>query len=495
MRIIDIMARLQVLCATAVLLFSCSGEKVYVSNDCPPVWPDCAGVTIPVNIAPLDFGIKPGSGFDRMKVSVLDSSGRTLLSSNGSCTRFGIRRWHRALAANAGSYLEFRVMMKSPDGWTQFAPMQMNVSRDSIDYGLTYRRIYPGYQSFGYMGIYERRLSDFNEKVLIDSRMLDAGCVNCHTRNRTDPMNFCLHVRGAHSATMLKRGNDTEYLDTKTDSTGGFFVYPYWHPSGKYIAYSVNTTRQSFYSAHDKKIEVYDEASDVIVYCPDTKEILRPALLNSKTSLETKPAFSADGRTLYFCTASAGTMPDDIRKTRYSLCSIPFNPEDGTFGNRVDTLVSAASTGLSVASPRPSYDGKYILLTASDFGTFMIWYKEADLWLYDLSDGKFRPAGDINSPDTDSFHNWSSNSKWAVVATRREDGLHTLLHIAHIDEDGRFAKSFLLPQRDPVKYYGGLMDSYNTPDFTSGPTPLDARAMRKGILSERRDKVRLRDER
>lgn len=494
MRTVNILDRLHAFCASAILILSCSDGNVCVSEDCPPIWPDYAGVTIPVNIAPLDFGVKPGSGYSALKVSVFDSTGEEVLSSGGDCTCFGLKRWHGTLAENADSFLEFRVMMKNAEGWTRFAPLRMNVSRDSIDYGLTYRRIFPGYQSFGHMGIYERRLSDFSERILTDSRMLDAGCVNCHAQNRTDPRQYSLHVRGAHSATMLTREGLTEYLDTRTDSTGGFFVYPYWHPSGKYIAYSVNTTRQSFYSAHDKKIEVYDEASDVIVYCPDTREIMRPALLNSKASLETKPAFSADGRTLYFCTAPAGKMPEDIRDTKYSLCSIAFNPEDGTFGSRVDTLVSAASTGLSLASPRPSYDGKYILLTASDFGTFMIWHKEADLWMYNLSDGNLYPAGGINSPDTDSFHNWSSNSKWAVVATRREDGLHTMLHIAHIGEDGRFAKSFLLPQRDPVRYYGRMMDSYNTPDFTSGPSPLDAGAMRKGIVSDRRDKVRLRHE-
>lgn len=494
MKTVNILARLHAFCASAILILSCSDGNVCVSEECPPIWPDYAGVTVPVNIAPLDFGVKPGSGYSALKVSVFDSTGEEVLSSGGDCTCFGLKRWHGTLADNADSFLEFRVMMKNAEGWTKFAPFRMNVSRDSIDYGLTYRRIFPGYQSFGHMGIYERRLSDFSERRLIDSRMLDAGCVNCHTQNRTDPRQYSLHVRGAHSATMLAREGLTEYLDTRTDSTGGFFVYPYWHPSGKYIAYSVNTTRQSFYSAHDKKIEVYDEASDVIVYCPDTKEILRPALLNSKASLETKPVFSADGRTLYFCTAPAGKMPEDIRDTKYSLCSIAFNPEDGTFGSEVDTLVSAASTGLSFAAPRPSYDGKYILLTASAFGTFMIWHREADLWMYNVSDGSLYPAGGINSPDTDSFHNWSSNSKWAVVATRREDGLHTMLHIAHIGEDGRFAKSFLLPQRDPVRYYGRMMDSYNTPDFTSGPSPLDARAMRKGIVSDRRDKVRLRHE-
>lgn len=473
--------------------FSCSSD-VEFSPEQPPIWPDYRDVVIPVNIAPMDFGILPESGYGRMKVEVLDSCGTVVLKSSGRDASFGLRRWRKVLSDNAGSSLTFKVVMRGPSGWTEFAPFAMNVSRDEIDYGLTYRRILPGYQSFGYMAIYERSLSDFKEKKLVDSRMLDAGCVNCHSQNRTNPAQYSLHVRGAHSATMLADGESEKFLNTKTDSTGGFFVYPYWHPSGKYVAYSVNTTRQSFYSAHDKKIEVYDEASDVIVYCPETEEVIRPSLLNAKGRFETQPAFSADGRTLYYCVSAGGVLPKDIGKMKYSLCAVPFNPEDGTFGIKADTLISSASTGLSFSFPRPSYDGRYILVTGAQYGTFHIWHKESDLWLYDLREGSFRNAGGINSDDVDSFHNWSSDSKWAVVASRRDDGLHTRLYLAHLGEDGVFSKAFLLPQRNPVRYYRELMDSYNTPDFTSGPSSLDCRQVRENVLSDKRINVVLRND-
>lgn len=92
---------------------------------------------------------------------------------------------------------------------------------------------------------------------------------------------------------------EREMLDTKTDSTLSAGVYPYWHPGGKYIAYSVNNTRQSFHAVKDERTEVFDLASDVLVYCPGTHELLLSPLLQKKDVFETFPAFSPDGRKLY----------------------------------------------------------------------------------------------------------------------------------------------------------------------------------------------------
>ena len=131
-----------------------------------------------------------------------------------------------------------------------------------------------------------------------------------------------------------------EMLDTKTDSTLSAGVYPYWHPNGKYIAYSVNNTRQSFHAVKDERVEVLDLESDVLVYHPETHELLLSPLLQKKEVFETFPVFSPDGRKLYFCTAEAKQIPAEYKEIRYSLCSIDFNPEDGTFGEKIDTLVN-----------------------------------------------------------------------------------------------------------------------------------------------------------
>ena len=64
----------------------------------------------------------------------------------------------------------------------------------------------------------------------------------------------------------------------RNDSLGGSMVYPYWHPGGRYCAFSTNMTSQMFHAAGKKRIEVYDSSSDVFVYDTETHSILKDTL-------------------------------------------------------------------------------------------------------------------------------------------------------------------------------------------------------------------------
>ncbi|MEG1565063.1 MAG: hypothetical protein RR365_15300, partial [Bacteroides sp.] len=228
------------------------------------------------------------------------------------------------------------------------------------------------------------------------------------------------------------------------------------------------------------------------LFFPLLFSLLLSPLLQKKESFETFPVFSADGRKLYFCTAHARPIPEKYKEIKYSLCSIDFHPADGTFGEQIDTLVTAASLGKSISFPRPSYDGKYIMFTLSDYGNFSIWHKEADLWLLDLSNRSIRSLTEVNSDDTESFHNWSSNSRWFVFGSRRGDGLFTRLYLANMDEKGKASKPFLLPQESPLAYYDESVYSYNVPDFTNTSVRLDIRKAARGIVSDKRIPVKVR---
>ena len=108
-----------------------------------------------------------------------------------------------------------------------------------------------------------------------------------------------------------------------------------------------------------------------------------------------------------------------------------------------------------------------MLLTIANYGYFMIWNKSADLYMLDLTTKELSPLTLANSPDVESYHSWSSNGRWAVFSSRRDDGLYTRLYITHIDENGEASKAFMLPQEDPG-YYHSLMKSYNVPEFVKG---------------------------
>lgn len=461
------------MCATA-----CT-EKVKdaKSEAClPNIYPDYVGVEIPVNIAPLNFGMSDDR-YSMVDAVVSDAEGRELHGQGAESTYFDIDLWHEFLANNTGKEIQVKVSAKDNDGWHSFEPFAIYVSQDSIDYGLAYRLIEPGYEVWSKMGIYERDLSTFDERPLIVNTEFD-GCVNCHSFNRANPRDLSLHIRGAHGATILRMKGQMTAYNTATSQTLGLCVYPYWHPSGKYIAYSTNTTRQVFHIRHENRVEVFDAASDLQVYDIANNELLITPLLKQDSVYETFPVFAADGKTLYFCAAKAlpeGSM--ELKKVHYSLCSVSFDAEKGDFGSCIDTIIDCSMCNDtlpgSVTFPRPSYDGRFLVYTLADYGQFSIWHHEADLWMMNLSTGERRPMTNANSADTDSFHNWSSNSRWMVISSRRDDGLFTRPYFCHIDEQGNESKAFMLPQRNPKRHYRNLYMSYNVPDFITESVAFD----------------------
>lgn len=455
------------------------------ANQLPKIYPDYIGVTVPATIAPLNFNVED---IDAESVNVVvEGSKIGELQSEGDYANFDIDDWHHLLDQNRGGDLKVTVYVEKKGNWTQYKDFDIHVSPYALDdWGLTYRRIAPGYEVYGKLGIYQRNLSNFEETAILENTAAPGACLNCHTANRTNPDQFTFHVRGDHGATLVSQNGKREWLKAKNDSLKGSMVYPYWHPSGKYCAYSTNTTHQSFHAVKDERIEVFDQASDVFVYQPSTHELILDTLLMTKDHYETYPVFSPDGKTLYFCSSTAEPIPSGYKDIKYNICKIGFDAATGKFGNQVDTIFNARELGKSATHPRPSYDGRYIMFTMSDYGCFPIWHKEADNWLLDLKTGQAKPLAAANSKNTDSWHNWSKDSHWFVFTSRRGDGLYTRLYLACIDDKGNVSKPFLLPQRNPKKFYDELQDSYNTPDFTSKPVELDARAAGNEIMSDKR---------
>ena len=479
----------------ALLLFTACTETVSDARQeagQPRIYPDYIGVTIPVNIAPLDFNLADETAL-LVDAVITDGHGNSLHSQGDETVDFDIDEWHALLGQNQGDSLSVVVSAKYEDGWRTYKPFSIYVSPDSIDYGLCYRLIEPGYEVWSRMGIYERDLSSFEERPLIENTQFE-GCVNCHSFNRGNPADMSLHIRGKHGATLLRQdyGPVTAY-NTRTDKTLGLCVYPYWHPSGRYIAYSTNTTNQLFHNASPNRVEVFDTASDLQVYDVERNELLLSPLLNQDSIYETFPVFSADGRSIYFCAARA--LPEgslQLDSIRYSLCRIGFDPETGTFGDHIETVVDAPAQQKSVSFPRPSYDGRFLCYTLSDYGQFSIWHHEADLWLLDLATGESRFMEGANSKDTESFHNWSTNSRWLVLSSRRDDGLFTRPYFCHVDEMGKISKAFMLPQRNSRRFYRGRFMSFNVPDFITGPTRFDSRQAAQAINNDYRKDFKVR---
>jgi len=438
----------------------------------PAIFPDYSNITIPMNIAPLNFEVKEEG--ERFRALLKGADGKAIkLKSKGSLFRIPRRPWGRFLKANQGSEFTVTILQKANNRWTGYLPFVIHVAREPIDPYLVYRLIPPGYETWSAMGLFERNLTTFREKPIIENKNIDDNCVNCHSFSNGNSENMLFHIRGSMGGTIIKLGDEIGKVDLKREETLSAGVYPSWHPSGKYIAFSTNRIEQYFHARPEKTIEVLDRQSDLILYNTANEVITHVPGTEGDRYMETYPSWSPDGRSLYFSRTDANaTTPFD--SIRYDIYRIEFDPEDGTFG-KTEPVLLASEQAKSASFPRISPDGNYLLCTLHDYGTFPIWHKEADLCLVDLSTGKIEVQESVNSDDTDSYHSWARNSRWIVFSSRRYDGRYTKLYISYMNTEGQFQKPFLLPQKDPGMY-DSFFYSYNRPELITGPIEVKPRS-------------------
>ena len=480
------------LCVSVWLLLACSSnpEHPTLVDKLPVIYPDYIGVTIPADIAPLNFNFAD-EAIDRMDVTVKGDKGGEL-HVNGEWADFDIDEWHALTEQNQGGKLTVTVCTEKDGQWTQYKDFDIFVSEARLDdWGLTYRRIKPGYEVGGDIGIYQRELSSFDEYAIITETVVPGRCFNCHTANRTNPNRLTMQMRGEGGGTMIQKDGHQMWVETKTDSTKAAGSYSYWHPQGDYVALAVNSVHQAFFTGTGQRIEVYHTFSNVEVLDTRTNELILSPLLQTD-DLEIFPAFSHDGKWLYYSTSKPCRVPAEYEKVKCSLCRIAFDAEKGVFGETVDTLLNGPATDKSYVLARPSYDGRWLMYCASSRGNFPVSQNDADLWLMDLKTGESRELKELNTPQSESYHNWSENSRWLVFSSKREDGMYTKLYLATIDEQGRVSKPFLLPQRHPRKFYREMLDAYNCPDFTKSKVELDAHEAYRQVFDNKREHVKIR---
>ena len=479
------------LCVSVFLLSCSSGpDNPTLASQLPEIYPDYIGVTIPADIAPLNFNFAD-EAIDRMDVTVKGDKGGEL-HVIGEWAVFDIDEWHALTEQNQGGKLTVTVCTEKDGQWTQYKDFDIFVSEARLDdWGLTYRRIKPGYEVGGDIGIYQRELSSFDEYAIITETVVPGRCFNCHTANRTNPNRLTMQMRGEGGGTMIQKDGHQMWVETKTDSTKAAGSYSYWHPQGDYVALAVNSVHQAFFTGTGQRIEVYHTFSNVEVLDTRTNELILSPLLQTD-DLEIFPAFSHDGKWLYYSTSKPCRVPAEYEKVKCSLCRIAFDAEKGVFGETVDTLLNGPATDKSYVLARPSYDGRWLMYCASSRGNFPVSQNDADLWLMDLKTGESRELKELNTPQSESYHNWNGNSRWFVFSSKREDGMYTKLYLASIDEQGRVSKPFLLPQRHPRKFYREMMDAYNCPDFTKSKVELDAHEAYRQVFDNKREHVKIR---
>lgn len=451
------------------------GEELLV-NELPPIYPDYTNITIPYNIAPLNFLIRNAESIE----VTLKGHAKTLRITGNRKIQFSANQWKKFLWEETGNVITVTVKSKTNGTWTAYKPFEWTVSEDKTDPYLTYRLIEPGYEVWNRIQLCERNIENFSVRVFADNNLCDDACMNCHITGNQNPHVSFFHMRGEKGGTILNKDGKLRKINTRTKELFAPATYGNLHPSGRYGVFSANIVIPQFHTLSAVKLEVYDTASDLLVVDFDNNRIFSSPLVSGDDKLETFPTFSADGKRIYFCVAPALPLPDGIRQLKYSLCAIDFDAEQGAFGTRIDTLVDmAGDEAKSISFPRPSPDGRFLLYCISDYGTFPIWHPEASLAMMDLHTGENIPMdGAVNSDYSDTYHAWSSNSRWFVFASKRDDGWYGKPYFSYVDKDGKAHKPFVLPQRDP-SYYDYTFKSFNIPELMTGKLPFSVSDIEK----------------
>jgi hypothetical protein len=449
----------------------------------PNISPDYSGAVIPANIAPLNFRIREGGRAyfvtirpaapprvgpaAPLRVGSDRESAIHLFSKTGQI-RIPIRQWHALLDANRGGEVFFDVYVQDADRqWKRFRPLVNTVAPEDIDGTLVYRFMKPLYSWWKDIGIYQRNLTNHDVSLVLHGRSFGSGCLNCHSFVGNDPDTMSISLRSA------TYGSDTLVARRGTvDKIGAKWGYTAWHPSGQLAVYSINKVTQFFHAGGMEVRDVVDLDSALVCYRIASGKATSPRALADKDRLETYPTWSPDGRYLYFCSAPilwkdrTTVPPENYDKVKYDLRRVPYDVATDQWGE-AETVLSAAETGQSILLPRIAPDGRFLVFCMCRYGCFPVYQPSSDLYLMDLATRQYRRLP-VNSEFSESWHSWSSNSRWLAFSSKRQDGRFTRTYLSYIDSAGTAHKPFVLPQRDPT-YYDSLLETYSVPELVKGP--------------------------
>ncbi|MCQ2066956.1 MAG: hypothetical protein MJY65_04825 [Bacteroidaceae bacterium] len=461
-----------IILTAAVFVVTACGRGNYnaVDGSAGPlvIYPDYKEVTIPANIAPPNFHYAMKGA---RNAETTFTSGERTVKIRGTEVEWPLRKWKSFIAGTEGQTIVVNAKV-NVGGQTVTDTWNVYVSKDPIDGYLTYRLIEPSYQMYNEISIEERCIEDFSKTTICDYRHTDNSCMNCHTHTQGRGDISFYYIRGEHGGTVLNRDGQLRKLTLNADVMLSGTVYGELHPGGRFGVFSTNVIIPGLHTMAVNRMEVYDSASDLSVADFDNNLMINLPHVAETGRLETFPCFSADGNSVFYCVADTTGIGRDVSLLKYSLLRADFDASNGHISEVADTVWNGAANNASACHPKASPDGKWLMFTVSDYGTFPLYHTECTLCLMDLQNGEVRMLDEIKGDKSDTYHSWSSNSRWFVFASKRGDGQYGKPYFCHIDETGSVSKPFVLPQKS-AQFYGYNLKSFNIPDLGDSSTGLN----------------------
>ncbi|MCJ7449471.1 MAG: hypothetical protein MUO72_17480 [Bacteroidales bacterium] len=136
---------------------SCNKEidrNIQKTDRKPNIEPDYSDVTIPPNIAPMNFKIRENGKYFRVIV-VSGSNGYQLnIKSSDGVIRFPEKSWKKLIGNSKDNKITIQIYSSDDKKiLKQFDPFYFHVANEPIDHYLAYRLIYPGYYNWSHIRI------------------------------------------------------------------------------------------------------------------------------------------------------------------------------------------------------------------------------------------------------------------------------------------------------------------------------------------------------
>jgi tetratricopeptide (TPR) repeat protein len=228
-------------------------------------------------------------------------------------------------------------------------------------------------------------------------------------------------------------------------------------PTGRYVISTVKD-RSVFVAIPDLMISqlFFPIKGILVVYDRETKTFAALPGADDPQYVQSNAVWSPDGKEIVFARTkthraehleqqnSALVDEKDVpeftvekQPFRYDLYRIPFN--DGK-GGSAEPLAGASNNGMSNFFPKYSPDGKWIVFCKAK--SYMLLQPDSELYIIPAAGGVARRLR-YNTARMNSWHSWSSNSRWLVFSSKVNTP-YTQLFLTHIDEDGNDSPPVLL---------------------------------------------------
>ena len=157
------------------LLVSCSSHPDVPSSSkaakcLPAIFPDYCNVTVPCNIAPLNFML-PADEYEACVARLTTPDGKQQTYGDGVKVQIPLQEWRGMLTAAKGKSIKVEVWGQKEGEWLAFNPFEIRVASEPIDDYVSYRLIEPSYVAWTFMEIAQRNLTSFEETQIFNNEI------------------------------------------------------------------------------------------------------------------------------------------------------------------------------------------------------------------------------------------------------------------------------------------------------------------------------------